>query len=334
MSDGRATRRCSLADMRLLRGAVLVATACAAAASAAAEPGSLPQAVCSSLHSGLELGTASIKTPNSAGTATACCLLCHATPECKIFSFSNKSNHPPLCTLNTKFGNHNKTKSWATSGFVRGPAPPPPPPAPPPSPPPTPGTIDAAVHIAGGSTTFTVEPHYLSYTIDTSNERGFFQRDLTNPKLRWLARQLAPAVLRVGGSGGDELYYDVPHSPNASCPGPAFPKCKQSGLQPPPWAPSAEVAAEARGPAVGRRGGRVAKAGSTYCLNTSQWDALNGFVKTAGAKLVFGLNFFLNASSPQVIALLRYTVERNYSVYACECVCVCVAVACVSILPS
>ena len=34
--------------------------------------------------------------------------------------------------------------------------------------------------------------------------------------------------------------------------------------------------------------------------------------------LVFGLNFFLNASSPQVLSLLQYTAEHNYSVYGYE----------------
>eukprot|EP01043_Picozoa_sp_COSAG02_P064563 COSAG02_NODE_9475_length_2205_cov_1.350902_2_plen_448_part_00 len=165
------------------------------------------------------------------------------------------------------------------------------------------GPIEATVHVA--SAIFTVEPHYLSFTIDTSAERGFFRRDLTNPKLRWLARKLSPAVLRVGGSGSDELYYDVPHNPNNACPGQPFAKCKDSGHKPPSPAPSAFR-------------GESEKADVAFCLNQSQWDDLNGFVAAANAHLVFDLNFFLNVSSDQVSSLLRYTADSNYTVFGYE----------------
>jgi hypothetical protein len=150
------------------------------------------------------------------------------------------------------------------------------------------------VSVLGAESIFKVAPHYLSYTIDLSDERGFFMRDLTNKKLRWMAKQLAPAVLRVGGSGGDELYYDVPHNESHACPGPSFGKCKKSKT------------VASRGP-VGEQ-----------CLNTSQWDALNGFAQEASAHLVFGLNFFLRPSDPQVEALLAYSVNRNYSFWGLE----------------
>ena len=171
-----------------------------------------PPAVCSILHRGLELGRHPITAPNTASTAALCCELCVATPACSVFSFSNKT---VKCTLNTKLGG-SKSKSWATSGVVRGSGPAPAPPGPaPPGPAPAPGSLRASVHVAGGSSIFTVEPHYLSYTIDTSDERGFFARDLTNPKLQFLAKQLSPAVLRVGGSGGDRRYTRNP--PAVAC---------------------------------------------------------------------------------------------------------------------
>ena len=120
-------------------------------------------------------------------------------------------------------------------------------------------TKSATVHVDTSEIVFAVEPHYVSYTIDTSAERGFFERDLSNPKVRWLAKQLAPAILRVGGSGGDQLYYDIPHNASYQCPGPDFPTCKRSGN----W--EHEVMAA----------GTV----TSKCLNTSQWDALHGFAK-------------------------------------------------------
>ena len=108
----------------------------------------------------------------------------------------------------------------------------------------------ATVIVSTDEVVFTVQPHFLSYTIDLSAERGFFARNLTNARLRWLAKQLAPAVLRVGGSGGDDLYYDVPHITSRVCPGAPFPKCKQHK---PRYAAS--------------KGSDTAQ-----CLNTSHWE--------------------------------------------------------------
>lgn len=262
------------------------------------------QPTCRELHTGIELGSGPIQDPQSINitSASGCCSLCLARPRCRAWTFSNKSKHGEpaaiTCALNTHLGK-SKSKSWATSGVVRGSPHPSPPPAPPPPTPPPPGSaLSATVSFESSAPIFIVEPHFVSYTIDTSDERGFFQRDLTNPRLRWLAQQLSPAVLRVGGSGGDELYYDVPHMSSNTCPGQPFPKCKAS--KPP------------------ASGGLIGRAGVAYCLNTTMWDALNQFAAAADAKLVFGLNFFLNTSSHTVTSLLQYTAQRKYSIYGYE----------------
>ena len=141
-----------------------------------------------------------------------------------------------------------------------------------------------------------VAPHYLSFTIDSSDERGFFKRDLDNRKLQWLAAQLTPAILRVGGSGGDQMYYDVPHNASRVCPGPPFIKCKVKDARSRRAAPS-----------------------PVHCLNTSHWNRLHGFVNATGVDLTFGLNFFLNPTTdPSVAALLKYSIEQNYVFYALE----------------
>jgi hypothetical protein len=259
--------------------------------------------VCGDKQPGIELGTDSLKPDPAASTVDACCQACLSHPKCVAWSFSNKtkwhSGTVLVCTLGAKLGTR-KSKPWVTSG-VRGAGPPPPFPPPSPPPPSLPGDgMSATVSFDATAPIFTVEEHYLSYTIDTSAERGFFQRDLTNPRLRWLAKQLSPAVLRVGGSGSDELYYNVGDARNPQCPGAPFPKCKKIGT------PHMSAGEEKR------------RAGVAYCLNTSQWDAVNDFAAAAGAHLVFGLNFFLNASSTQVASLLRYTAERKFSVYGYE----------------
>eukprot|EP01045_Picozoa_sp_COSAG04_P006170 COSAG04_NODE_299_length_17462_cov_3.686057_14_plen_472_part_00 len=286
----------------------------AAAALLLAAAGAAPPR-CAPLLRGIDFDTERSVGSPSAATPAACCAACLAEPRCVVFSWSNKTKGGVSsidCKLDGRLGT-NKSKSWAVSGVVRpGPAPTPHPPPPPPSPPPGPGApLRVTISVETKSPIFTVAPHYLSYTIDTSAERGFFRRDLNQPQLRWLARQLAPAVLRVGGSGGDELYYDVPHDPSRRCPGPPFPKCKHTGK--PPLAAEAGEAILHDGQPEPEPGVRMRKADAAYCLNTSQWDALLGFAESAQAKLVFGLNFFSNVSSPQVRSLLEYTARRNSS---------------------
>jgi len=53
---------------------------------------------------------------------------------------------------------------------------------------------------------------FTCFTIDTTDDRGFFDLDFREPKLRFLARELAassepPAYIRVGGTGSDFLTY-------------------------------------------------------------------------------------------------------------------------------
>ena len=254
------------------------------------------------------------------GNASECCTHCHAVAMCRAWVWSNKSG-PAVCALKGKVdGGSGKLKPWVISGVLPPgpPPPPPPPPSPSPPPPPPPGTpLTATVTVAGGRAVFEVEEHYASYTIDLSAERGFFRRDLANPKLQWLARQLAPAVLRVGGSGGDKLFYDVPHDPGRQCP-PVAPgplKCKNVPSAPSPWARTPSAAAGARPDASPSPA--PSNLGAT-CLNTSQWDALNRFALAAGAKLVFGLNFFLDPADESVLALLRYTAVANYTLFGLE----------------
>ena len=103
-----------------------------------------------------------------------------------------------------------------------------PPPAPPPTPPPAPPGPALVNLNASTPAVFEVDERYVSFNLDGSYNRGWFQRDLANAKLRFLTAQLAPAVLRHGGSGNDYFDYAVPADsglPTApACrPGSAFP---------------------------------------------------------------------------------------------------------------
>eukprot|EP01052_Picozoa_sp_SAG31_P048800 SAG31_NODE_10382_length_1145_cov_1.427342_1_plen_255_part_10 len=57
------------------------------------------------------------------------------------------------------------------------------------------------------------DPRYVSFTLDGSYNRGWFQRNLSNPLLRFLTKKLTGdtgAILRFGGSGNDYFDYNVP----------------------------------------------------------------------------------------------------------------------------
>lgn len=134
------------------------------------------------------------------------------------------------------------------------------PPVPDPSPPPPPGppsppravSIDlsqphALVH--------TTDSRYVSFTIDGSYNRGWFQRNLSSPLLRFYTKQLvgeAGAILRFGGSGNDYFDYDVPSGKvqptlPACQPGQSYPDPRMPGTAVcPPWSDSKHCAENAK----------------------------------------------------------------------------------------
>lgn len=64
-----------------------------------------------------------------------------------------------------------------------------------------------------------VDERYLSYTLDTLTvvtERFDFER----PRLRNLAAELSPALLRIGGTQADRVYYDLSDQPVSQAPTP------------------------------------------------------------------------------------------------------------------
>eukprot|EP00041_Stephanoeca_diplocostata_P018303 m.382349 g.382349 ORF g.382349 m.382349 type:complete len:312 (+) comp20972_c0_seq7:526-1461(+) len=62
-----------------------------------------------------------------------------------------------------------------------------------------------------------VSPMYVSFSLDTSSNRGWFVRNITDQRLINLASALSPAVLRVGGTGNNCLRYNVPSTAPKSC---------------------------------------------------------------------------------------------------------------------
>eukprot|EP00658_Telonema_sp_P-2_P001123 TRINITY_DN10428_c0_g1_i1.p1 TRINITY_DN10428_c0_g1~~TRINITY_DN10428_c0_g1_i1.p1 ORF type:complete len:542 (+),score=120.28 TRINITY_DN10428_c0_g1_i1:238-1863(+) len=113
--------------------------------------------------------------------------------------------------------------------------------------------------------------------------------DLDAPLLRAAASAMSPAVLRVGGSEGDVLCYDVAEF-GSSC-------------------------------------ASMNQTDPNMCLTMPRYEQLVGFAKETGLKLVFGLNAIwgrpghntsLPLSMKNIRALLAYTAKHGLSVYGFE----------------
>ena len=113
-----------------------------------------------------------------------------------------------------------------------------------------------------------IRDEYVSFNLDTTFDRGFFSRDLDNPRLVYLAKQLAsasPAFLRLGGSGGNEMSYGVG---NITC----------------------EQQAAARNFRCPFAGNYTCPSWFLPCLNRSHWESVNRFVQKSGTQLIWGMN--------------------------------------------
>ena len=195
-----------------------------------------------------------------------------------------------------------------------------------------------------------VDERYVSFTMDGSYNRGFFERNLTNPLLNFLVKQLSPAVLRFGGSGNDYLQYDVPagQTPTApAClPGQSYPEHPGTNACP-PWSDAKnckELAAQPgfcasaeRGPQpncchecginwnVTNPGGCSIHDGfaphlwlTCNCLTQQRFDDLLAFAGDGNLSLVFGLSFADDVNSSKTTALLRHVAAGDHPVWGYE----------------
>lgn len=124
-----------------------------------------------------------LKAPN----ASICCNLCFNNSKCISYSFTISDN---MCYLKDNI-NGNETHPDRTSGTI-------------PSRLPKPVNVELSISTNVVSTT---DLRYVSWTIDPSSNRQFFEFNFADDKLRYLAAQL-PTYVRVGGSGEDYLTYE------------------------------------------------------------------------------------------------------------------------------
>ena len=126
---------------------------------------------------------------------------------------------------------------------------------------------------------YEVSDQFLSVTIDAGNIKSNWDTiNFTATRIINMAKALAPAMLRVGGTEGDFLLFEETTDKN-----------KQS-----------------------------INVYSNFTMNTSQWDAVNMFVEAAGWDFIFGLNVLLRVhgswNSTNAEELLTYTTSKGYKV--------------------
>ena len=164
-------------------------------------PALAERTTCPAGVAGVEYGSGSIAHSNHS-SADACCESCQTLAACKSWTWISDGsyNKGHNCFLK---GNDSPTskRSARFSGVAVTAPPTPAPPTPVPSP--AQLLLDAAAPALSRTDR---DGRYVSWTIDTSVGRQFFDIDFAEPKLRLLAAAL-PTYVRVGGSGNDYLQY-------------------------------------------------------------------------------------------------------------------------------
>ena len=284
--------------MRVVCGVLAWCVVCRVAAGSGNPTTTPPN--CGGFGRGLKLMVPPNQAKHAPATSTAaCCEACGSERDggapatvtatagtaCKSWTFHTAGpGKPPACWLHTAVGS-TVTDPTATSGVNGGgPLPPPSPVPPPPHPGPGPGPGPPHAWVVNGSAVVnTVRDEYLSFNLDSTDDRGFFSRDLSQPELIWLTSQLtarAPAYLRVGGSGQNWLYTNVDNSSG----------CTRPGGHP--------------------------LSGRDACLNASHWDMLNQFVRATNTSLIWGLRS--RTPAVELRALLQYSIRKGYGIYGLE----------------
>lgn len=153
--------------------------------------------------------------------------------------------------------------------------------------------IAVSAHTATPS--HSLSPRFLSYTMDHGYMTGAV--NFSDPVILFLAQQLGPSVLRVGGTDSDFVLYDMPSRTQSTAIARPVAERTAVGAAPPP----------------------------RYSLNATVWRALTQFAAAANAELVFGLNALAgvrnadgswNGSNTE--ALLRFAESQGSAVYGLE----------------
>ena len=171
-------------------------------------------------------------------------------------------------------------------------------PQPPAPSPPLPPKVDATIDLNAATSNSTSAAEMVSFNFDWHEDHeeaplwinmSANVLDLENPMLRTAAKAMSPARLRIGGSEGDVLCYDVP-TYNSTCES-------------------------------------MNQTDSLMCLKMDRFEQIAKFASDTGLKLVFGLNAVWGREGHQlsnpldmtnIEALLRYAAEKQVPLYGVE----------------
>lgn len=143
-----------------------------------------------------------------------------------------------------------------------------------------------------------VSDQFLSITIDSyAIQSNWYGIDLKSPQLLSLAKALAPAMLRIGGTAQDFILFSENNTDTKQSLSPKIDyntyyshKLKFEDLQ-------------------------------NFVMSASQWDAVNKFALAVGWEITFGLNVFLRKHWPEngwnttnAKQLMEYTISKGYQV--------------------
>lgn len=145
-------------------------------------------------------------------------------------------------------------------------------------------------------------PHYRCWTVDLTNDRQFFDIDWRDPDLVFLARALteaSPGYVRVGGTGGDFLTYDLGGVPG---------RCVEHGAGAPAPPPAAAFHL-----GLARQEATVKHYyhGGEKCLTRQKLDEILDFLEASGAPVIWALNFEKRANRTPASALLGQARQRS-----------------------
>ena len=161
-----------------------------------------------------------------------------------------------------------------------------------------PDDLDASsIKVNLSSPLFLVSDDFLSLTLDAGGLSKSWDISLTSPLLATLAKGLAPAMLRLGGTEQDFVLFSnstITKSPVKSV--------SESSLD------------------SGRRSTSLSSVGNVT-VSLTLWDSVNVFAEKAGWDLIFGLNMLLRRPWPNgtwdssnAELLMNYTQKKGYTV--------------------
>jgi len=151
------------------------------------------------------------------------------------------------------------------------------------------GTTDLTIDTS--SVIAVTRDEYVSWNLDSTDNRDFFERNITNPQLARLAKEISPAYMRVGGTGAKFLFYQVGADSQKKHPGKITWNWNKYH-----WSWDAAY------------------------LSQELWDSVNNLAVASGAKLIWNMDeaVFAEDGGENLRSLLQYSIQKGYAIHVIE----------------